>query len=158
MWGEGGTLEYPHIHCFVKPDGTLYEALATLKPLAGEEDKRHFKFLNNLTVPREGTLREDDAVLTVLEKVLNAVVYGEDISAPPPAKPTRRRGKQQDTAEDDQVVQPVQPAVVVHARYVAYAKKHSVELPWVTDIATKNNIPPEDIDEWSIADLKSLPA
>ncbi|WP_086820465.1 hypothetical protein [Allokutzneria sp. NRRL B-24872] len=152
VWGPGGHVEYPHIHCFVRLDGTLYEAQATLKPLSGEKDKRHFKFLSDLTVPRAGTLNEDDAALTMLEKTLKAVVYGEDMAAPAPVKPPRRRGK--GSAEEEDAAEEV--VVPIDAHFRKYAQTHDKDPAWVARLALEAGIVPEEIHTWEIWNFEAL--
>ncbi|GAA3988874.1 hypothetical protein GCM10022247_04200 [Allokutzneria multivorans] len=91
-------------------------------------------------------------VLTVLEKVLKAVVYGEDIAAPAPVK----EKKQQQSSESDDQAGQVEDVVVIDPLYVAYAEKNEVDAAWVAEVATEFGISPQEIAGWALEGLVEL--
>jgi len=142
VWGANGDPEFPHIHCFVYPDGDLYEAQATLAPLRGSTTKRHLKFRNDLTVKRADALGADDYVLDELEKVLKSVAYGMNLGgvaiAPTPTSTEK-------VSEDE-----------VDARFIQYAADNNVDIAWVVAAAKACEITADEIDQWELEVLRTM--
>ncbi|MGM1062202.1 hypothetical protein [Saccharothrix sp. Mg75] len=133
IWGADGSVEYPHIHCFLE-DGYITSAQATVSPAPGSQHKRGFKFQSDLTVIRKGSSADDQNVLDELERVLRAVVTGE-------ALPTTATGKKDKPALD----LPKVKAEVYDAAFVDYAATNDVPVGWVHAAATACDIKPEEI-------------
>jgi hypothetical protein len=139
VWGAGGGVDWPHIHCFVNPEGDLYAAHATLSPLGGQE-KRAFDFRQDLTVDRgNGPVPSDDVVLTELEKVLKAVVFGEDHTASPTAALDELR----------------QAAEVYVQDKKAPEDGYVLNVEWVIQVV-RGEIEPEDLADMGVDSLEAM--
>jgi hypothetical protein len=148
VWGPNGDAEHPHVHCFVDPEGDLYEAQATLAPLRGSENKRHLKFRNNLTVNRMDAMGAEDPVLDELEKVMKSVAYGMNLDV---ATASTKKEPAKETEKDKSKV-----VDEVDAEFVRYAVANDVDVDWVVAVATECGIAADEIDEWLVESLQTM--
>jgi len=137
IWGVGGSLEYPHIHCFLK-GGYLTEARATISPAPQMEKKRGFVFQSDLKVVRTDAQPADDAVLDELERVMRCLATGAELTMP-----TVATGKK--TKEEVAPAAAVVAKVVYDPLIVAYAEEKEVPVAWVHDAAVALGLSPDDV-------------
>jgi hypothetical protein len=138
IWGESGSVEeYPHIHCFVD-GGYVTSAHATIGPVPGSGKKRHPVFRSDLKVDRTGLdlTAKDEQMLDELERVLRALVSGEELTHSAPVKTT---GRKKAVAEEP-VVHPVE--------FVKFAEVHGISIERVVRFAAGFEVAPSDIFEW----------
>jgi hypothetical protein len=147
IWGVGGSLEYPHIHCFLE-GGYLTEARATISPAPRMEKKRGFVFRSDLKVVRTDAEPADDAVLNELERVMRCLATGAELTMP-----TAATGKK--TKEE---VAPAAAVVAVeyHPLIVAYATEYQADVAWVHTVAVALKIPPDEVEGFPLKDLETM--
>jgi hypothetical protein len=144
IWGDLGSVEeYPHIHCFVD-GGHITSAHATIGPAPGSGKKRHPDFRSDLNVNRGGLdlTVKDEQMLDELERVLRALVSGEELIR---SAPVKTPGRKKAVAGEPVVV----PPVVHPVEFVKFAEAHGISIERVVRFAVGLEIAPSEIFEWS---------
>jgi len=150
IWGADGSLEYPHIHCFID-DGYVRSARATVRPAPNEKQKRGFVFQSDLKVVRTDAQPLDDAVLNELERVMRCLATGAELTMP-----TVATGKK--TKEEVAPAAAVVAPVVYDPLIVAYAEENEVPVSWVHDAIVAIGQTPADLEAFPLETLKEQAA